>query len=156
MLGLRTPVGCLVTENTANEAVKRDGTPQNLLLPSSWIIYQQNVVSSRSCLFITIIVSCLYVCKQPFVLTRTLRYHDTHSGFAFHNDATNTDKHVRLHHHFQKSPKKCISEYLLPGMRFPKAQYSVTLNTENIVYKRRKHIEKLSFLRRNPVRVNWA
>lgn len=41
-------------------------------------------------------------------------------------------------------------------MRFPKAQYSVTLNTENIVYKRRKHIEKLSFLRRNPVRVNWA
>lgn len=106
MLGLRTPVGCLVTENTANEAVKRDGTPQNLLLPSSWIIYQQNVVSSSSCLFITIIVSCLYVCKQPFVLTRTLRYHDTHSGFAFHNDATNTDKHVRLHHHFQKSPKK--------------------------------------------------
>ena len=95
---------------------------------ASWIIYQQNIVSCSSCLFIIIIVLCLYVYKHPFVLTRMLRYHNTYSGFTFHNDATNSDEHASASSS-PKFSKNCISEYPLPGRRFPNAQYSVTLNT---------------------------
>lgn len=61
---------------------------------------------------------------------------NSYSDLTFANDATNTDEHVRLCHHFQKSEflpiqTKTLKTALLnnltnPGQSFQKALYSVT------------------------------